>query len=249
MRAHAGEVSLSMTSNMPSAGVESAVAPAPLDDWPPLELYDLHKRWRRELPLLEGIDLTLESGEVAWIGGRNGAGKTTLLRIIAGLIDPDSGEVRAYGMHPFRQRREFQRRVAFLSAGNTGVYARLTVLGQLDCWARVSFVPRAEREQRVKDTLRHFGLEPLAGNRSDRLSMGQRQRLRIAMTFIARPEVVLLDEPRNSLDGEGAEMLHAAIRGTVQRGGAVLWVSPTGEPVTYDFDSSYLLEQGTLQRA
>src|SRR3954462_15623441 len=95
--------------------------------WPPLELYDVVKRWRKDVPLLEGINLTIEPGESVWIGGRNGAGKTTLLRIAAGLIDPDGGLVRAFGLHPFRDRRAFQRRVGFLSAGNAGVYARLTV--------------------------------------------------------------------------------------------------------------------------
>lgn len=214
--------------------------------WPPLELFDIHKRWAKDRPLIDGVDLTLERGEVVWLGGANGAGKTTLLRIVAGLIDPESGEVRAYGLHPFRDRRAFHRRVGFLSAGNTGIYARLTVRRQMDIWARVAFIPREGREQVVQETLERYGLMPLADQRSDRLSMGQRQRLRIAMTFISRPQLVLLDEPRNSLDAEGAEMLHASVRGTVARGGAVLWVSPTGEQLTYDFDSRYLLAEGRL---
>ena len=96
--------------------------------------------------------------------------------------------------------------------------------------------------------LDHFGLRAIAGNRSDRLSMGQRQRLRLAMTFVARPDLVLLDEPRNSLDGEGADMLAAAIEGVVDRDGAVLWISPSGEPVNVDFDTRYVLENGQLTR-
>src|SRR4051812_41957448 len=217
------------------------------DAWPPLELYDLHKRWRKDLPLLEGINLTIEPGESAWIGGRNGAGKTTLLRIAAGLIDPGSGKVRAFGLDPFGDRRAFQRRVGFLSAGNAGVYARLTVRGQLDIWARIAYVPREQRAGWIQTVMEHFDLVGLAGHRSDRLSMGQRQRLRLAMTFVAQPDLVLLDEPRNSLDAEGHEMLRAAIRGTTLRGGAVLWVSPTGEPSGFDFDSTYILEQGQLR--
>jgi ABC-2 type transport system ATP-binding protein len=214
--------------------------------WPPLELYDIHKRWAKDRPLVDGVNLTIEPGEVVWLGGANGAGKTTLLRIVAGLIDAESGEVRAYGLHPFRDRRAYHRRVSFLSAGNTGIYARLTVRRQMDIWARVAFVPREGRAQIVADTLERYGLLPLAEQRSDRLSMGQRQRLKIAMTFISRPHLVLLDEPRNSLDAEGTEMLHASVRGVVERGGAALWVSPTGEQLTYDFDRRYLLSQGQL---
>jgi len=234
--------------NAQSAPAPARVHAATGDDWPPLEVYNVHKRWHKDRPLADGVNLTLERGEVAWLGGANGAGKTTLLRIIAGLIDPDTGEIRAYGLHPVLERREYHRRVGFLSAGNTGIYARLTVRKQLDCWARVAFIPREGRAERVQETLDFYGLEPLAQQRSDRLSMGQRQRLRIAMTFIARPQLVLLDEPRNSLDAQGAEMLHASVRGTIQRGGAVLWVSPTGEEQSFDFDTRYLLEDGQLGR-
>jgi len=228
---------------------DSATAPAPTTGeraWPPLELYDVSKRWRKDVPLIQSINLTIEAGETAWIGGRNGAGKTTLLRVIAGLIDPDRGEVRAFGLHPFRDRREFQRRVGFLSAGNAGIYARLKVRQQLEIWARISYVPRERREPWIETVLQHFDLVGLADHRSDRLSMGQRQRLRLAMAFVAQPQLVLLDEPRNSLDAQGYEMLNAAIRGTVLRGGAVLWVSPTGEPSGFEFDSRYVLEAGKL---
>lgn len=244
-----------MTSTMPRmqpAPAASAAAPvesqADPDRWPPLELYDVSKRWRKDLPLIESINLTVEEGQVVWLGGANGAGKTTLLRVIAGLIDPEAGEVRAYGLHPVRNRREYQRRVGFLSAGNTGIYARLTVRRQLDCWARIAFVPRAERRDALETALDRYGLRPLAAQRSDRLSMGQRQRLRIAMTFIAKRDLVLLDEPRNSLDAEGAEMLHAAVRETADRGGAVVWVSPTGELQDFMFDARYLLQQGRLDQ-
>jgi ABC-2 type transport system ATP-binding protein len=215
--------------------------------WPPLELYDVAKRWRKDVELLESVNLTIEPGETVWVGGRNGVGKTTLLRIASGLIDPDSGEVRAFGLHPFRDRRAFQRRVGFLSAGNAGIYARLTVRGQLDCWARIAFVPRERRTGAIDAIMRHFDLVGLAAHRSDRLSMGQRQRLRIAMAFVAEPDLVLLDEPRNSLDAEGNEMLKAAIQAATARGGAVLWCSPTGEPSGVDFDARYILEQGHLR--
>jgi ABC-2 type transport system ATP-binding protein len=237
-----------MTSqSMPTSAATPVEMAAEVDAWPPLELYDVFKRWRKDQPLIEKVNMTVDRGQVVWMGGANGAGKTTMLRIIAGLIDAQGGEVRAYGLHPVRHRRDYQRRVGFLAAGNTGIYARLTVQGQLDCWARVAFVPRENRAERVERTLERFGLIALRAQRSDRLSMGQRQRLRIAMTFIADRDLVLLDEPRNSLDGEGAAMLAGAVRETADRGGAVIWVSPTGELVDYGFDARYILEAGQLK--
>ena len=218
------------------------------DDWPALEVYDVTKRWAKDRPpVLDDVNLTVERGSLVWIGGQNGVGKTTLLRVVSGLIGADSGEVRAYGLHPVRDRREYQRRVAFLSAGNVGVYARLTVRGQMDIWARIAFVPRERRKQLVEDVMSQFHLQPLADQRSDRLSMGQRQRLRIAMTFIADPDLVLLDEPRTSLDLEGGDVLASAIKGVAARGGSVVWVSPIGDPLPLEFDANYVIENGALR--
>jgi ABC-type multidrug transport system ATPase subunit len=218
------------------------------NEWPALDAFDIVKRWAKNRPpVLDGVDLSVERGAMVWIGGQNGVGKTTLLRIVSGLIAPDEGEVRAYGLHPTRQRRAFQQRVAFLSAGNVGVYARLTVRGQLDIWARIAFVPADRRGDIIDDVMTLFDLHGLSGHRCDRLSMGQRQRLRIAMTFIGDPDLVLLDEPRTSLDGEGGAMLSQAIIGVAARGGAVVWCSPTGESLPLDFDQHYLLEDGKLR--
>jgi ABC-type multidrug transport system ATPase subunit len=66
------------------------------------------------------------------------------------------------------------------------------------------------------------------------------------MTFLPRAEVVLLDEPLTSLDGEGAEILYTAIEDLLGKGGVVLWCSPAGEHMHYEFDCTYMLEQGKL---
>src|SRR4051794_25954498 len=89
----------------PEAPADASAAILAPDDnrWPPLDAWGLVKRWpRNPAPVLNGVDLSLEPGDLTWIGGRNGVGKTTLLRILAGLIGPDDGEVRAFGAHPFR---------------------------------------------------------------------------------------------------------------------------------------------------
>jgi ABC-type multidrug transport system ATPase subunit len=69
------------------------------------------------------------------------------------------------------------------------------------------------------------------------------------MTFLPHPDVVLLDEPLTSLDGEGAEILYGAIERLLDKGGAVLWCSPAGEHLEYEFDRTYMLDEGKLVRA
>jgi ABC-type multidrug transport system ATPase subunit len=218
-----------------------------------LALSDVHKTWGHRRgqgnPVLRGVDLTLEPGDFAWIGGRNGAGKTTLLRVASGLIGAEKGHVLAHGLDPGRHRREFQQRVALLSAGNQGLYARLTVRIQVDTWARINFVDRRTRREAVDRALEQFELVELADARCDRISMGQRQRVRLAMTFVSDPDVVLLDEPGTSLDDQGQRLLRAAIDRLLGRGGAVLWVSPAAHESQAQADCTrrFVLEGGRLE--
>jgi ABC-2 type transport system ATP-binding protein len=222
----------------------AAPAPAPAA---PLALLGVTKRWRRQpAPLLDGIELRLQAGTMTWIGGRNGVGKTTLLRIAAGLIDADRGEALAGGVSARADRRRFQRLVSLLPAGDRGLYARISVRHHLEFCARIALLPRERLGPAVEQALDAFALRELAGRRVDRISMGQRQRLRAAMAFLPAPEVVLLDEPLTSLDEQGADLLRAAAGRVCARGGAVLWCSPTLGPTDGGFDARLLLERGRL---
>jgi len=213
----------------------------------PLSIHGISKRWRRGLPqVLDGLDLALEQGSRTWIGGRNGAGKTTLLRIAAGLIEPDVGRVEVWGVSARENRARFQQLVSFLPAGDRGLYARLTVRRQLELSARLALLTGTSCRGAVEDAIDEFELGELAGRRVDRMSMGQRQRLRIAMTFLTRPEIVLLDEPLTSLDSEGAALLAQAIDQLIAREGALLWCSPSGERLDMAFDHRWRIEQGRL---
>lgn len=228
------------------ANLGSVAQPASVDAFP-LALEGIHKRWHKNRePVLDGVDLRLDLGTKTWIGGRNGAGKTTLLRIAAGLIDPDQGRVAVWGSGPREKRTRYHRLVAFLPAGDRGLYARLSVRHQLRFWASMAMVDPTTRESRVEETIDAFDLRELADQRVDRMSMGQRQRVRIAMTFLPEPETVLLDEPLTSLDTEGAVVLERAIDGLIDRGGALLWCSPSGDHPEREFDSDWILDAGRL---
>jgi ABC-2 type transport system ATP-binding protein len=205
------------------------------------------KRWTAAAaPVLDSVDLALEPGTLAALVGANGAGKTTLLRIVTGLILPDRGTVTLDGLTVRSDRRAFQQRIGFVPAGQTGLYARFSVRDHLEYWARVAFVPRRERRDAVDRALRRFSLEPLARQRAERLSMGQRQRLRLALGFLHRPSLVLLDEPHTSLDLAGVELLHDALGEHVDAGGAALWCAPTFEEVAIEADLSYMLVDGRV---
>ena len=210
-----------------------------------LELRGIEKAWGSRR-VLDRVDIRIEPGAAVHVSGRNGSGKTTLLRIAAGLIEPDAGRVSLDGLHPIRDRRAYQRRLGFLSAGDRGLYARLGVRDHLTLWARLAFVPRRDTRSVVDRALDRFGLGELACRRVERLSMGQRQRVRLAGALLHDPTLILLDEPRNSLDGDGLALLAGLLEQHRANGGAIVWCCPTGERAELAFDAAYELSGGRL---
>jgi ABC-2 type transport system ATP-binding protein len=106
-----------------------------------IEAHGLRKSWG-DRAVLDDLELVVAPGSLVGIGGANGIGKTTLLRICAGLIAADGGVLGLDGLHPRRDRARYQSRVGFLSAGDRGLYARLTPLQHLELWGRVSLLGR-----------------------------------------------------------------------------------------------------------
>ena len=204
------------------------------------------KRWAKR-SVLDDVDLSVARGSLVSICGANGTGKTTLLRIAAGLIHPESGRVAIDGLHPERDRRAYLTRLGFLSAGDRSLYARLSARRHVDLAARLALIPADRRLHDVQRALDVFALDALADRRADRLSTGQRQRVRLAMSFVHDPALVLLDEPSTSLDTEGLEVLATYLDQLRRRGGAAVWCAPEGTQAALVPDSALRLADGRLQ--
>ena len=213
----------------------------------PLVLEGITKRWASsDTPVLCDIDLTVDPGTAIQIVGPNGSGKTTLLRIAAGVIKPETGRVRLGGIDVESDRAAYHQRIGYLSALSAGLYARLTVRDHVSLWARLALLPRSCRESACARMLDAFALRSLEDRRVDRLSMGQRQRVRLAGAFIHDPDVVLLDEPGNSLDDRGLELLHLEVDRLRGRGGATVWCAPTCDASGVDFDRRMTIASARL---
>jgi ABC-2 type transport system ATP-binding protein len=230
--------------------VELLTDAPPVDTTAPsaLTLAGIERSWGPR-KVLRGVDLAVPAQAVAWLGGPNGAGKTTLLRIAAGIILPDRGSISLRGLDPERDRRAYHKRLGYLCAGDRGLYARLTVRQNLDLACRLAQVQRRDHAGLLDRGIERFALQELAKRRVDRLSMGQRQRVRLAMAFIHDPEVVLLDEPHTSLDDTALDLLEAAMFECALRGGAVLWCSPSTRTPPLAADVRFSISDGTLSEA
>jgi len=190
----------------------------------------------------------MRHGDVLSITGRNGAGKTTLLRILGGLVAPDSGNVRL-GDIPLGQRRSaYQRQIGLLTPVDRGLYPRVTVEGNLDLWARMALLDATERAAALANCSRRFALTELYDIRVERLSMGQRQRLRLALAFLHEPRLVLLDEPATSLDSEALVLLQSAVDDLTERGGLCIAVAPEGAESGMHTGDRLILRDGRLER-
>ena len=145
--------------------------------------------------VLRGLDLDVPDGGFVLVTGPNGSGKTTLLRLVAGLAAPSRGELEV-GVD--------RGRIGFL-AHEPLVYKELTALENLDLFGRLYRVP--ERRERVGMLLERFGLWDVRAQRAGSFSRGMLQRLALCRTLLHEPDLLLLDEPFNALDDEGAALL------------------------------------------
>jgi len=162
-----------------------------------VEALGLRKTYPGGSEALRGVDFSLRSGERVVLLGPNGAGKTTLVKIIAGLLLPDTGELKLFGARPVPAMR---RRLGFLFEEADNLYGYLTGWENLLFYGRVAGVRESVLHRRASALLTEFELEAAKGQPAQNLSRGQKQRLALASVLIQEAEVYVLDEPTLGLD-------------------------------------------------
>jgi ABC-2 type transport system ATP-binding protein len=162
------------------------------------------------LRAVDGIDLTVPRGAVFGFLGPNGAGKTTTIRLLLGLLRPTAGQVRVLGYALPRDGEEVRRRTGTVLEHH-GLYEGLTVRASLEFAGETYGLERAAARTRVDEVVGRLGLADRLDERPQVLSRGMRQRMAVARALLARPELLVLDEPTNGLDPEAAAALRREI--------------------------------------
>ncbi|NLE10267.1 MAG: ABC transporter ATP-binding protein [Actinobacteria bacterium] len=173
---------------------------------------------------VDGLDLSIERGEIFGLLGPNGAGKTTTILMLLGLTEPTAGSVRVAGFDPVRDPLSVKTVVGYLP-DNVGFYPNMTGKQNLLYTASLNRIPRKEAEERADLLLQDVGLAEAAGKRAGKYSRGMRQRLAVADALIKRPSVLILDEPTIGIDPEGVRELLAMLARLKQEEGMTILLS------------------------
>lgn len=182
---------------------------------PFLGLNGVTKRYGRRAAV-DGVSLDIHAGESVVVFGPSGCGKTTLLRLIAGLDQPDEGEIWLDGRQLAASSRNMvpahERQLGFVFQ-DLALWPHLTVRENLGFVIDSARVPRIERAGRAHDMLKLLRIEPLSGRYPHELSGGEQQRVALARALVGQPRLLLLDEPFSSLDPD----LRAVLRGELAK--------------------------------
>ncbi len=161
-----------------------------------------------EFVAVDSLTLAVKPGEVFGLLGPNGAGKTTTILMLLGLTEPTSGIVLVLGLDPARQPLSVKSHVGYMP-DEIGFYDELTARENLIYTAKLNGLSRIQAYERIEEALGRVGLPNVGDHRVGTFSRGMRQRLGVADVLVKKPQLIIMDEPTQGLDPEGArEFLH-----------------------------------------
>jgi ABC-2 type transport system ATP-binding protein len=198
------------------------------------------KKHYGDVKAVDGLDLSVRTGECFGLLGPNGAGKTTTIEILEGLNTPDSGEVRILDRTWRENERELRERIG-LSLQETQLSEKLSVIETLRLF-RSFYREGVEPEELLRD----LSLDEKANARIGKLSGGQKQRLAVACALIGHPDILFLDEPTTGLDPQSRLQLWDVVTKFRARGGTVLLTTHYMEEAERLCDRIAIVDHGKL---
>lgn len=205
-----------------------------------VEVGELRRSFRGQ-KVLDGASLHVDAGSVAALAGPNGSGKTTLLRILAGVLDPESGSVLVAGRAPGSGL------AGFVPGGDRMLNWRLTGAQNLQFYARIAGVARASVDIAVQAAAEAADAERLLDKRAGECSTGQRRRLMVAVALVGSPPVLIFDEPFADLDEDGCAAVALVARRWAASGGSVMYAAPSRDQGP-ESDIVFRLQDGQVEK-
>ncbi len=196
---------------------------------------------------LNGVDLTLNSGDICCIVGRSGSGKSTLLNLLAGLEQPTSGEIIIARMHIERMTQSElivfrQKKVGFIFQ-SFNLMPYYTALENVSLPLSFRGVNKAKRDKIARDMLKAVGLGTHMNHKPTQMSGGQQQRVGIARALVSDPEIVFADEPTGNLDSKTSdEVMHLITDIARERGKTLIMVTHDANMAAFTDKAVHILD-------
>jgi lipopolysaccharide export system ATP-binding protein len=198
--------------------------------------------------VVDGVDFTVEQGEIVGLLGPNGAGKTTTFSMTCGMIEPDAGAVYL-GDHDVTTwpmyRRAREGGMGYL-AQESSVFRKLSVQNNLLGVMEMIGIDRKTRRKRCGELMEQFGITKLRRNKAMSLSGGERRRLEIARCLVSDPKIILLDEPFTGIDPVTIASIQGIIRDLRSRGISILITDHQVRETLQITDRSYVIRNGQV---
>ena len=208
-----------------------------------LRVTGLRKTFQR--PAVDGLDLKVGQGEFYALLGPNGAGKTTTLRMVAGLMQPDAGEVSIFGIDALADPVAAKRITAWVS-DEPMIYDKLSPAEYLAFVAGLWGMDPAIAEQKSAALLEWLELKPHAHERCEDFSKGMRQKVALAGALVHDPKLIILDEPLTGLDARAARLVKDALLARVRQGCTVIMTTHILEVAERMAERIGLISRGRL---
>lgn len=194
---------------------------------------------------VDGLNLTVNNGEIFGFLGPNGAGKTTSIRMITGILQPDEGDILLDGVSMKERPIAAKRTFAFVP-DNPETFSRLKAIEYLNFIGDVYKVPVEERKSRIENYCQKFGLKEVLNNRISSFSHGMKQKLFLIASLITEPQNWILDEPMVGLDPEAAFIIKETMREHAAAGKTVFFSTHVMEVAEKLCDRIGVIKKGQL---
>lgn len=195
---------------------------------------------------VDGVSLQIERGEIFGLLGPNGAGKSTTIRMLCTLLEPTSGTARINGFDVVKQANEVRQSLGTVLAGERSIYWKLTGRENLEFFAALHHIPPALAKKRVEELIERMELKERANELVEKYSTGMRQRIAISKALLARPPILLLDEPTLGLDPQAARNLRELILDLQKEGHTILLTTHYMEEADQLSDRIGIIDTGKI---
>lgn len=197
--------------------------------------------------VVNGVDISIDRGEVVGLLGPNGAGKTTTFYMVTGVIRPDNGQIffdhRDVTQYPMHERAQLG--IGYLSQ-EPSVFRKLTVEENIMAILETLDLPRPERQKRLEELLNELGIKHLRRSKAYTLSGGERRRLEITRALVTHPLCVLLDEPFSGIDPIAVNECQALIMELKKKGLGILLTDHNVRETLAITDRAYIMFEGKI---